>query len=125
MITKQFLDVIRADINAALAEVGKKHGMDIKMGNIKYMDTSFTASLSAAEQVEDPWLVGVDPAYIHAAKRNYTLAGMLGKKYKVGPSTVVVVGLKGRSKVVIRHAPGGPLYLMDYHDAIMGTEIKD
>lgn len=125
MITKQLLDVIRVDIDAALAEVGKKHGMDIKMGHIKYMETSFTATLSAAEKMEDPWLAGVDPAYIHAAKRNYTLAGMLGKKYKVGANIVVVVGLKGRSKVVIRHAPGGTLYLMDYSTVMMGTEIKD
>jgi hypothetical protein len=45
-ITKPQLAAIRADINAALAAVAKKHGVDFNLGNIRFTPETFSGKLT-------------------------------------------------------------------------------
>jgi hypothetical protein len=45
-LTKPQLVVIRADINAALAAVAKKHGVDFSLGNIRFSPDTLTGKLT-------------------------------------------------------------------------------
>lgn len=46
------LDVVRADIDKALASVCSKHGIALKMGGIRYSGDSFTTKLEAFVQTQ-------------------------------------------------------------------------
>lgn len=48
MFTKANLPLIRKDIDAALAEVAKKHGINLSIGNIRFNAESFRTTLNAA-----------------------------------------------------------------------------
>lgn len=47
MLTKDKLNAIRDDLDAALAEIGKKHGFTMNTGKITYASDSFTAKIEA------------------------------------------------------------------------------
>ena len=48
MIDKAKLRNIASDIEAAIQEVGKKHGVQLKRGNASYTDTNFTLKIEGA-----------------------------------------------------------------------------
>ena len=50
MIDKNMLAQVRIDLNAALAIVGKKHGIDMTIGSISYSANSFSTKISAVSK---------------------------------------------------------------------------
>ena len=52
------LETVRRDINSALEEVQKKHGINIDMGNIRYDNKMFTSKLTVnvvSENIATPY----------------------------------------------------------------------
>jgi hypothetical protein len=47
MFTKDSFPAIRTDINAALAEVGKKYGMQLSIDRITFTETTFRTTVNA------------------------------------------------------------------------------
>lgn len=64
MIDKNMLAQVRIDLNAALAIVGKKHNIDMTIGNISYSANTFSTKISAVSkdvvQTETPGGVTID-----------------------------------------------------------------
>lgn len=53
MITKELIEEFRADFKVAVEELQKKHNCTVKMGNVRYSNTSFTFKTEARFANED------------------------------------------------------------------------
>lgn len=60
-ITKANIKSIRNDLDSALAEVGKKYGLVISTGNIRYSATELRTKLTAAVVSGDSKVVSISP----------------------------------------------------------------
>ena len=76
-ISKDLLKALRVDIDAALAEVGKKHGVSLTQGNTRYSVSTFTTKIEGivlnssstgttsteqAKYTSEAPICGIDPA---------------------------------------------------------------
>jgi hypothetical protein len=74
-VSRDLLKAIRADLDAAIAAVGQKHGVTLKTGNASFTETSFTFKLNGtivgAPTVEASSmamlgsLLGLDPSWVN------------------------------------------------------------
>lgn len=113
---KANLKTVRADIDAALAAVAKKHGIKLSIGGITYDPdgTNFRTTLSA---VTEAAAGGADVAgnvkWQSAFIKYAALFGMkkedLGKKVKIGRETYTIVGARPKANmpIVLQKATGG------------------
>ena len=69
--TKSNLATVRRDINAALEEVQKKHGINIDLGNIRYEAKMFTSKVTVSIVNEN-----IATAYHAAFHRRCTILGL-------------------------------------------------
>lgn len=91
------LNLIRKDADAALAAVAAKYGISMKLGSLRFTESSFTAKLEAAIGGQTPEevrfseyapLIGLD-------------VKMLGKSVHFSGEVFVVRGLKNGAKSVL------------------------
>lgn len=94
-ITRELLRALRADIDAALAAVGKKHGVVLNAGNASFTPTSASFKLHAvladAPKV-DPDVEAAD-AWRALARRFQLEPDWLGKPFVSGGRSFTIVGL--------------------------------
>lgn len=94
--------MIRAELDAALAEVAKRHGLKIKIGNIKFSDDKFDAPLSVTNllDADDP-LAAFPPEYVAEGKRWSHTLHLVGQQMRRvidnGMMTITVIGVKPRT----------------------------
>lgn len=65
-LTKPQLTVIRADLNAALAAVAAKHGVDFSIGNIRFSPESMRATLTGVVRSAAGAVSGAGPVDLKA-----------------------------------------------------------
>jgi hypothetical protein len=102
-ISRDFLRVLRADIDAALVEVAKRHGLkSLTADGCKYRDDSFTFSVEGV--VEG----GLDrQAAEYEMRRKYDdKLPALGTTFKQGVRTFTVVGANRGSKIIAARDDG-------------------
>lgn len=91
MFNKTNLPLIRKDIDAALAEVAKKHGINLSIGNIRFTADSFRTTLNATAKVAASNAPAVPEEML--ALMGYGMV-MLGKSFDVkGIYTSPTLGL--------------------------------
>jgi hypothetical protein len=91
VVTKEMLKAVSADVDAALAEIARKHGFaKMKMGNITFSPTGFTSKLIAetADREEGEF------------KRYASLLGLkaddFGRRFKVSGAEYEICGVRPR-----------------------------
>lgn len=101
---KENLRDLRIELNLAFAEIEKKTGVKIAIGNIGFRSDTFTFKGSAvlASTVSDPYLQGVDPSMIDNLKRFTYGPKALLKRITIGGRKVVIVGQKGRNRLLYK-----------------------
>jgi len=112
---KANLSNVRASIDAALSAVAKEYGLTIKLGGIKFTETSFNAALSVACGADDPMMRGVDPKVVSELQKYRDMSSLFMAKAKVLGEDYTVVGMKPRSSCLIlvaRQASTGALKLV-------------
>ena len=89
---KANLKTIRADLDAALAQVAAAHGIDLKIGGIRFDETSFKATLEASVAglgIED---TKEGQAFLaHHAEHKFKRED-LGREFKFEDKTLKVIG---------------------------------
>lgn len=106
------LKSIRVDLNAALAEVAKKHGIVVSAGSITYRDNSFTCKLTAVttagggvEQAEGNASGTSDAKWQKAFLDNCVFLGLkksdLGATFKMSGENVTIVGARPKANLPI------------------------
>lgn len=97
------LKTVREDINSALAEVAKKHGIELEIGNISFDALSFRTTLKASvkDGTADSSLPGTAEMRTDF-KRFASIFGLsesdLGKTFKQGRKEYTIVGMKPRKR---------------------------
>jgi hypothetical protein len=124
--TKQNLGQVREDLNKALEQVAKKHGIVLNVGNISYRDESFTAKLIALIPSENSNKEagasrGSEVKWEVAFKKNAFLFGLkpedLGKKVKHGSKEYTIVGMRPRARLpLVLKRPDGTFAAFDVEE---------
>lgn len=115
------LAVLRADIDAALAEISKKHGITLGIGGITFTNTSFTTKISAAIVQGDTTAEldsDIDPRWIVAFNRRAPLYGFkstdINKKFTIRNQEYTLVGWRPNAKHKIVARRNGKLTSIDH-----------
>lgn len=104
-INKANLKTIRDEINAALAAIGEKHGMNLSTGNINYHAEGFRTQLTAlnvstdssAEAVPTNMLKYVDNAQRWLVREGYS-TDLLNKEFVYNGKKYVFIGAKANRR---------------------------
>lgn len=128
-ITKDLLKALRADCNAALAEVAKKHGVILQVGNASFSGETATFKLEVAKT--DGATQGESIIVIKARDDWATYApifGMeaewLGQSFRRSGSTYKILGvMPKRSKYPILVSKDGKEILMQDIDVKQGMTL--
>lgn len=125
-ITRSLLRSLREDINQALIEVGKKHGVTLVADNAKFTDMSARFVLAVApatEAVQAQIASGIDPKMAKAeadykafCKTYGAEPEWLGKQIRVGSGQFTVVGLlpnKHKNCILIQRISTGKNFIVD------------
>lgn len=116
-ITRELLRTLRADIDAALAAVGKKHGVVLNAGNASFTPTSASFKLHAvladAPKV-DPDVEAADD-WRALARRFQLEPDWLGKSFVSGGRPFTIVGLLPNrpKRPVLARGSNGKGYVFD------------
>ena len=100
--TKEKIRAIRADLDAALNDVGLKHGCAFTLGSIRFSASEFRGRLTAMDGAAD----GMDAQYLKYAAdfKRYVLfyhlltADDLGAEFRVNGVTYKIVGAAPKRK---------------------------
>lgn len=97
MMTKELIREIRDDVNAALAEVARKHGLAIHAGNASFDTNAATFKLVCSTVAED------GKAMTPEASAYQQVAGMFGwvplfSTISIGRDEYTVVGYNSRAR---------------------------
>lgn len=101
------LKSIRVDLNAALAEVAKKHGIVMSAGSMSYRENSFTCKVTAVTKVGGVEQADEDTSGTSNAKwqkaflDNCVFMGLkksdLGATFKMSGENVTIVGARPKA----------------------------
>src|SRR5574343_210778 len=114
--TKQNLGEVRADINAALEAVDKKHGIQLSIGNITFTAETFSTKLAAnipSDGAEAGSKSGGEVKWETNFKRYARSFGFttedFGKDVNLGGTKYTIAGMrpKANQPVVLKKATGG------------------
>lgn len=117
---REQVEQMRAEVEAALAKIGKKHGSVFVLGNITFTGgNAWRAKVESVPTKSEPGFTGKDPNLIklendmvrHGYKFNLSEKD-LGTKFVAHGTTYTVIGLKPRSYKypVIATSPTGKMY---------------
>jgi len=117
---KNNLKTIRADVDAALAAVAKKHGITLSIGRITFTGETFTTKMTAVTNSKSaPGAATVNPEEVKYAKNfiaDCTFYGFkredLGKTVQYNGKPYILVGARtprARLPIVLRSVTGGGL----------------
>ena len=125
-ITSQLLGAIRADVDAVLAAIGKKHGVLLNMGNARFTGHSATMKMEITEAGADtinPVADGTTSARNVRAEADFkamaTLYGLkpewLHTNVTLSGKTFEIIGLlpNKHKNVVLIQGTGGGQYIVD------------
>ncbi len=125
MITPSLLRALRDDVNAALAEVGRKHGVTLVADNAKFTDMSarFVLSVAPADSTVQAQIAsGVDPKIAKAEADYKNLCKVygadpewLGKTITLQRSQFQVMGLlpnKHKNCILIQRISTGKSFIV-------------
>lgn len=121
-MTKQKVEQIRKDMNAALKEVSEKHGVSFDIGSIRYDSSSFRTTVKAY-LVKDGDATDSDDArrakFEATAKRYGHRYGVkpedYGKKITHGGQNFILRGIKPRATkrpIVAEKISNGKMYIL-------------
>jgi len=103
-ITKDFMaNVIRADIEAALATVGEKHGLKMTAGNATFAPTNFSLKIDAV-------IIGANPdkdRFLQNATRLGLQASDFGREFADGKHKFTICGMSKTGLVIASRKAGG------------------
>ena len=114
---KTSLGNIRSDINTALAQVSKKYGIELGIGNISFTENTFSTKLTAsavgnstAQKTSDslPGNVAMRAAFVKNASYLGFKSSDLGSKVMFQGEECVLVGarMKAKAKLVVAKKDG-------------------
>jgi hypothetical protein len=112
---KQNLATIRADLDAALEAVAKKHGIQLSVGRITFSEASFSTKLTAlipSDSDDAGTANGYEVKWAAAFKSNARFFGLksedLGQTVRLGNVDYVIVGMRPRAKnsIVLKRING-------------------
>ena len=115
-ITKTNIKSIRNDLDSALAKVGKKYGLAISTGNIRFNASELRTKITASVVDSSSVAVGVDPAdaaLVSDFNRNKARWGVtknIGDTVTYGGSSYKLVGSKSsrpKYPLVVEGVQGG------------------
>lgn len=107
MLSNKEFKQFRADVDAALASVGEKYGVDIKCGNISYGSNHFDTRLNATKKVVNG--VSYEQAEFERVCLIYGFDPEdFGKEFEVQGKTYKLIGFnpKARKKPIIAECEG-------------------
>lgn len=117
------LQLLRAEMNKALAEVEKSFGVKFDIGNIGFNEASFKAQLTAvlASKVDNPYLENVSATVINNLVKYAEYKNSLGRTVTFRGTKFVIIGLKGNNFLAKKEGqPSGPIYKLAH---TLGDEL--
>ncbi len=101
MLTKDKVIAIQADLNAALMEIAKKHGLSKSGTRISYSSTEFKMSCNFGD-TDSTGGLEIDPIAMKNLKRNAFMYGLSGdesgREFEIpGKGTCILHGLRGKN----------------------------
>jgi hypothetical protein len=113
------LNILRADINAALAAVAEKHGIKIGAGSARYLDTTATFKLecvaNGAGTGDDTVSARIDK-FAEAFKRHAPMLFndlTMEATYRIGSDNYKIVGYNSRAReypLLLKNISSGKVY---------------
>lgn len=129
MITKEMLQLLRTDIDAALAAVGDKHNVVLHAGNASFSPLSATFKLEVSPRLADGTVIDAATAYL---RQNYRLLGLaeshLAQVFKIGGMACTLHGFNSRSRgkpFVVKATDTGKRYIVTSLQVKQALGIKD
>lgn len=120
---------IRNDINAALAVVGEKHGIQMSIDRITYTKTTFRTTLSAVQKgvaplpdkTESAQEIKWKAAFMRDPSRYGMTATDYGKKVSLKGATYIIIGArpKANADIVVKNVIHGN------HVAFNASQVRD
>lgn len=133
---KQNLRVLRQEIDQAIAEVGKKHGINLRLGNISFNPEDFKAQLKAviASNGNGSGMLTKDDEYRNNFQQDAEQWGFdpndLDRQISIFGRRYTIVGLRRshvpmKYPVICREERSGKLFQLPIDDVQMGLrEMK-
>ena len=104
-ITRETLRTIRVDIDAALAEIGEKHGLAMKTGNATYDADNATFKLEVSRIADDGVAITKEAAAFQKMARLFGLEpteerpfAPIGTELRINGEDYIFMGMKPRSR---------------------------
>lgn len=113
--TQNSFPAIRNDINAALAAVGKKYGMQLSIDRITYTETTFRTSINAvldsaaseSTPAETSNEIKWKSTFMRMPSRYGMTADDFGKQVKVNGSLYTIAGARPKAHDIVLKRPNG------------------
>lgn len=135
-ITKPFLQALRTDLEAAMAEVAKKHGIVLRVGNCSFTETTAkfaleVAALGEGEESGDVATLRARQDWKTNEKYLTAMYGLkpewLGQSFTYGGKTYTVLGLMPKRQkypVYVRNESEGKNVLLTAEGVVGGFAKK-
>jgi len=110
--TKPNLDIIRADVNKALASVAKAHGITLDIGNIRFSEEQFTTKLTGTASATADGAARLN--FERFASKFGIRPDSFGKTFDSRDQKFTIVGIKERSHkypIIAESSKGGTFKL--------------
>lgn len=111
--TKDCFPAIRADLAAALKQVGDKHGIALSIGNISFTENTFSTKLSAVsgtvgDNDGDVANVKWRSSFLRSAFKYGLTAADLDRQVTIGSVTYTIAGARPKAqKPIVLQRPDG------------------
>lgn len=124
MLTKDTVKTIHDDLQAAMAEVAKKHNLTMGRSLASYTAAGFKLTCDFGDRASTGG-TDIDPALVRNLQRNGFLYGLtasdLNRPLKLGAKAFLFQGLRGRNAVVKEVATGK---LWRYSADVIASALK-
>lgn len=108
-----------AAVEKALAALATEHGVSIKLGTVKYRDSSCTVTMEVATIAEDGTVATRDADAFRVMAKFYGLSpDDLGKTFRANGTTFKITGLRprGRKRPIMATDPHGREFVFPAED---------
>ncbi len=118
---------VRLALDAALAKLAETHGIVFDIGNIKFTENTFTATLNAActATTDNPYLQEVDIKAINQIKKYTNIRGILLQTITFRRNKYVVVGMRGTKTLLVKreNAQHGAIFCIPFEPFNASCEV--